>query len=55
MSNEELKEAVVQASEALKVAIANARAQGITVNLWVAGSGPTGTGKSQVNFDFGNT
>lgn len=55
MSNEELKQAVLQANEQLKAAIAAAREAGITVNLWVAGTGPTGTGKSAVNLDFGNT
>lgn len=52
MSNTELKEAVIQANEALKAAIEAARAAGITVNLWINGTGPTGIGKSHVGLEF---
>ena len=53
MTAQELKDAVTAAQQALADAIAAAREGGVTVNLWVTGSGPTGTGLSQVGLDFG--
>jgi len=52
MTEQELKDAVVEANEALALAIAAARDAGIIVNLWVAGTGPTSTGPSEVGLDF---
>jgi hypothetical protein len=52
MSEEELKEAVLLAKENLSTAIEEARANGITVNLWIKGTGQTYTGPSIVDLDF---
>jgi hypothetical protein len=51
--HDELKDAVRQAHEQFEAAITAAREGGIVVNLWIYGSGPTGTGPSHVGFDFG--
>jgi len=53
MTEQEHKDAVLAAQQALANAIAAARAEGVTVNLWVDGAGPTKTGPSQVGLDFG--
>lgn len=54
MANEELKNQVTAALEALTEAIAAARAAGVQVNLWVNGTGPTSTGPSEIGLDFGS-
>lgn len=53
MTDQQLKEAVLTAHANLTEAISQARAAGITVNLWINGTGPTKTGPSQVGLDFG--
>lgn len=53
--NDQLKADVLAAQQALNDAIAQARAAGITVNLWIEGTGPTATGPSKVGLDFGGT
>jgi hypothetical protein len=53
MSEQELKDAVSAATQALNDAIAAARAGSVVVNLWVTGAGPTNTGPSEVGLDFG--
>ena len=53
MTEQELKDAVTAAQQAFAAAVAAARAGGVTVNLWVDGTGPTNTGPSQVGLDFG--
>ena len=53
MTPDELKAAVEQAKQQLNDAITQARAGGVTVNLWIYSNGPTGTGPSHVGLDFG--
>jgi hypothetical protein len=53
MTEQERKDAVLAAQQALVDAIAAARANGIVVNLWVSGVGPTNTGPSEIGLDFG--
>jgi hypothetical protein len=53
MTEQERKDAVIAAQQALADAIATARDNGIVVNLWVSGTGPTNTGPSEVGLDFG--
>lgn len=52
MSQDELKLAVEEAKAAFNERVAEARAGGVTVNLWVRGTGPTGTGDSVLDLDF---
>lgn len=51
---DELKAAVLDAKQALNDAVAAARAAGVTVNLWVSGSGPAAIEPSKVDLDFGS-
>lgn len=53
MAEQELKDAVTTAQQALADAIAAARAGGVVVHLWVNGTGPTNTGPSEIGLDFG--
>lgn len=53
MTEQELQEAVLKAKDAFNSAVATAREGGVTVNLWVVGTGPTNTGPSEVEVDFG--
>lgn len=53
MTEDQLKTAVLQAQAALNEKIAEARSGGVTVNLWIAGSGPEIPSPSQVQLDFG--
>lgn len=53
MTEQQLKDAVLAAQQALIDAVAAARAGGVTVNLWVDGTGPTKVGPSEVGLDFG--
>jgi hypothetical protein len=54
VTEQELQEAVLEAKEAFSSAVATARDGGVTVNLWVVGTGPTNTGPSEVGVDFGD-
>lgn len=51
--SEQLKTDVQTAKDALNAAIAAARAAGVTVNLWIVGSGPAAIEPSRVGLDFG--
>jgi hypothetical protein len=53
MTEQELKDAVTAAQQALAEAIAAARAGNVVVNLWVTGTGPTNIGPSEVGLEFG--
>jgi hypothetical protein len=53
--NEQLKTQVLEAKDALNLAITEARDAGLTVNLWVAGAGPATIEPSRVDLDFGNS
>jgi hypothetical protein len=53
MTEQELKDAVTAAQQAFAAAVAAARAEGITINLWVTGTGPENTGPSELGVDFG--
>jgi hypothetical protein len=55
MTDQQLKDNVLAAQQALTDAIAAARQASIIVNLWVYGTGPTQTGSSQVGLEFGDT
>lgn len=55
MTDQQLKDNVLAAQQQLTDAIAAARQEGIVVNLWIYGSGSTGTGPSEVGLDFGPT
>jgi len=52
MTEKELKDAVLKANLELSTTIAAARAAGITVNLWVKGTGPTSIGLSEIDVGF---
>jgi hypothetical protein len=54
MSPEQLKAAVEEAREAFNQRVSEARAGGVTVNLWIRGTGPSGTGNSVLDLDFLN-
>lgn len=54
MSPEQLKAAVEEAREAFNQRVSEARAGGVTVNLWIRGTGPSGTGSSVLDLDFLN-
>jgi hypothetical protein len=53
MTEQEHQDAITAALAALNGAIAAARADEVTVNLWVTGTGPTNTGPSEFALDFG--
>jgi hypothetical protein len=53
MTEQQLKDAVTVAQQAFAAAVAAARAEGVTVNMWVTGTGPTNTGPSELSLDFG--
>lgn len=55
MTDQQLKDAVLQAQQDFNDKVAAARAGGVTVNLWIVGTGPTQTGPSQLALDFGPT
>lgn len=50
---DELKAAVLEAKQAFNDAVAAARAAGVTVNLWISGSGPAAIEPSKLDLDFG--
>ena len=52
MSQDQLKAAVEEEQLAFNERVAEARAGGVTVNLWIRGTGPTGTGDSVLDLDF---
>lgn len=53
MTEQEHKDTVNAALAALNNAIAAARTDEVTVNLWVTGTGPTNVGPSEFALDFG--
>jgi hypothetical protein len=54
MTPDELKAEVEAAKAAFNDRVADARAGGVTVNLWVRGTGPSKTGDSVLDLDFLN-
>lgn len=52
MTPDELKAEVEAAKSAFNDRVADARAGGVTVNLWVRGTGPSKTGDSVLDLDF---
>ena len=55
MTDQQLKEAVLQAQQEFNAKVADARAGGVVVNLWITGFSPTYTGPSLLNLNFGLT
>jgi hypothetical protein len=53
--NEQLKTQVLEAKDALNLAITEARDAGLTVNLWIVGTGAAVIEPSRVDLDFGNS
>jgi hypothetical protein len=53
MTQQQLKDAVLQAQQAFNAKVSDARSGGVIVNLWVAGSGPEIPSPSEVQLDFG--
>lgn len=53
MTQQQLKDAVLQAQTDLNQKITEARNGGVIVNLWIAGNGPEIPSPSQVQLDFG--
>lgn len=53
MTPQELKEAVLLAKQQFNDSVIAARDGGVVVNLWIAGTGPTHTGPSYLDLDFG--
>lgn len=53
MTQQQLKDAVLQAQQNFNQKIYDARTGGVTVNLWVAGTGPEIPSPSEVQLDFG--
>lgn len=54
MTEQQLKDAVLQAQQDFNTKVAQARAGGVSVNLWIVGTSPTHTGPSQLDLDFGS-
>lgn len=55
MTDQQLKDAVLQAQQEFNAKVAQARAGDVSVNLWITGPSPTHTGPSLLDLDFGVT
>lgn len=53
MTQQQLKDAVLQAQQEFNAKVYDARTGGVTVNLWVAGNGPEIPSPSEVQLNFG--
>lgn len=52
MTDQQLKEAVLQAQQEFNAKVLDARNGGVTVNLWIDGSGPEIPSPSELKLDF---
>jgi DNA-binding protein YbaB len=53
MTQQQLKDAVLQAQQEFNAKVFDARNGGVIVNLWVAGTGPEIPSPSELQLDFG--